>query len=402
MTPETSPAGTFLYKALRIDGSVVEGRVVAATGEGATDSLMRSGLYVANLRRVDTARTRRSSASLDDHATALGTFADLLDAGLPPLRALQLLRETAPPSWRGGLESACISVEQGYSVAASFRSSTLSLPPIVDGLIQAGEAGMGLANATRQAAGLLKQRAELRQSLISALAYPAILLTTGAASVALLVMVVLPKFAVILASLGTELPTSTRLILAVGAALRAVGPSTALALLIGAFALRTWKSTERGARECGELALRVPLIGRIVHALSASQAVHAMGSLLASGVPMPTALEYAASAAGNSAVEYRILMCRDAVRSGDSLSASFVTTSAVPPLIIRLARAGEETGRLSEMLVHGATLERHKAEQWIAAAVRLIEPALILAFGAAIALVASALFQAMYAVRPGI
>jgi len=402
MNSSTSTSHTFRYKALRIDGSVVEGSVVAATDEGATESLMRNGLYVAKLRRVNTVRPRRSRASLDDHATALETLADLLDAGLSPLRALQLLRETAPSSWRGGLESACISVEQGYSVAASFRSSPLGLPPIVDGLIQAGEAGMGLANATRRAAALLRQRAELRQSLVTALAYPTILLITGAASVALLVMVVLPKFAVILTDIGTELPMSTRLILAVGAAFRAAAPTMALALLAGAFAFRLWKSTENGALECDELVLRVPFIGRIVRSLSASQAVHAMGSLLASGVPMSNAIEYAASAAGNRAVEHRILRCRDAVRSGDSLSAAFITSSAVPPLVTRLARAGEETGRLPDMLIQGATLERHKAEQQVSTAVRLIEPSLILAFGAAIALVASALFQAMYAVRPGI
>lgn len=402
MNATTRSSSTFRYRALRLDGTVVEGSVVAATEQTATESLLRGGLFVATIRRADIVRIPRSGASLDDHATALRTFAELLDAGLPPLRALQMLHETAPSSWIEGLGRACVSVEQGSSVAAALRDSALGLPLIVDGLIQAGEAGMGLAIATRQAANLLDRRAALRQSLLSALAYPAVLLITGAASVTLLVMVVLPKFAIILRGLGTALPFSTRLILWVGDTVRAGGLAGALVLLIGAIAFMTWRSTDDGAREWSDFTLRIPGFGGIEHALAASQAVHALGSLLAAGVPISAALEYAASAAGNRAIEARLLRCRDAVRSGDSLSASFLATNAVPVPITRLTRAGEETGRLAEMLIHGANLEHHQAERKIKTTVRLVEPALILTFGAAIAIVAAALFQAMYAVRPGV
>jgi general secretion pathway protein F len=347
-------------------------------------------------------RFHHSRIPLQDHAIALRTLAELLNAGLPSLKALRLLRDTAPVSWVDDLEIICVSVEQGSSVADAFQDSMLNLPPIVGGLLRAGEAGMGLSAATRQAAELLERSSNLRQSLITALAYPAILLVTGAASIALLVGIVLPKFAVILQGLGTVLPVSTRIVLSVGNAFHAVGLESIIILIIAVGAFHMWRSTNAGRLQWSEVRLQVPVIGRIEHALAASQAVHALGSLLNSGVSMAVAIEYAASAAGSYAVQNRFLQCRDSIRAGNPLSTAFDAAHAVPGSIVKLTRAGEETGRLAELLIHGAAIEYGRAQQQISRAVRLVEPGLILTFGAIVAVVAAALFQAMYSIRPGV
>jgi len=111
-------------------------------------------------------------------------------------------------------------------------------------------------------------------------------------------------------------------------------------------------------------------------------------------------LTHAAQAAGDAAIQERILAARTSVVAGARPSAAFLTEHALTPIAARLVRAGEETGALATMLAHAARLEGERATQRVRAAVRLLEPALILTFGGLVALVAAALLQAIYSVRP--
>ena len=122
--------------------------------------------------------------------------------------------------------------------------------------------------------------------------------------------------------------------------------------------------------------------------------------MLASGVPITTAMQQAARASGNAAVRERLLIARERVLSGERLSSALAHTAAIPAGAIQLVRAGEATGELASMLTYAARIDRERSEAEVKRLVRLIEPSLILFFGALIALVAAALLQAVYSVRP--
>ncbi|HEY2025519.1 MAG TPA: type II secretion system F family protein, partial [Gemmatimonadaceae bacterium] len=120
-----------------------------------------------------------------------------------------------------------------------------------------------------------------------------------------------------------------------------------------------------------------------------------------SGVAVVPALVHAAKASGDAALTDRVLEARAAVIRGDRLSTAFHATRATTPTVVRLSRAGEEAGRLGEMLHYAAQIEQNQAEAVLQRAIRLLEPMLILAFGGIIAFVAASLLQAIYAIRPG-
>jgi type II secretory pathway component PulF len=126
-----------------------------------------------------------------------------------------------------------------------------------------------------------------------------------------------------------------------------------------------------------------------------------MAALLDSGVPIAPALVAGAQAAGDAAVGARVLIARQAVVAGTALSRAFTDSEASTPTIVRLVRAGEESGQLASMLARGASMEAERAERLVKDAVRLLEPGLILVFGGIVAFVAAALLQAVYSVRPG-
>lgn len=285
-------------------------------------------------------------------------------------------------------------------MAAVLERSALAVPPVVIGMIRAGEAGSGLAAAVRRAATLMEEAAATRRAIRAALVYPIVLAAAGTASVAVLVSVVLPRFAAILGDIGQTLPASTRLVLFASHVVRAGSLPAALSALIIWATWRAWVQTSTGAERWHAWLLKLPFVGGVRRSASTARACAALGALLESGVPLSIALTHGARASGDAAISARILAARAAIIAGARPSAALGDTSAITGIATRLVRAGEETGSLAAMFAHAAKLEAERATERVRAAVRLLEPGLILVFGAMVALVAAALLQAIYSVRP--
>jgi len=227
-----------------------------------------------------------------------------------------------------------------------------------------------------------------------------VLAIAGAASVLLLVGVVLPRFAVILGDLGAALPPTTRFVIGAGELAR----RGALPIIVGVIALvlawRSWVASAEGRERWHALLLSVPVLGAIRRKAASARMAAALSALLESGVPLASAMTHAARTSGDAALAARMLDSREAVSSGERLSRAVGRCGALTDTLVHLIRAGEETGRLAQLLGHGARIERLDAERAVRTAVQLIEPAMILTFGGLVALVAAALLQAVYSVRP--
>jgi general secretion pathway protein F len=390
----------YAYRAARGDGTVERGTIDALSREAASVALAGRGLWVLDVAPAVAEGTPRRVLPAGDLALGLRLLASLLDAGLPVARALAAFAEIAPDGWRTAVPSIRQSVREGQSLGAALTTAPCALPPVVLGMVQAGEAGSGLAEAVRRAAELTERAAATRAAVRAALVYPAILTGAGGASLVLLVGVVLPRFAGILADLGQVVPPTTRAVFAAAAVARAGALPAVAALVIGLAIWRAWVSTGAGRERWDQWLLSLPLVGTVRRAAAVARVGGAMAALLESGVPIAPALMAGAQAAGDAAIRVRVLAARQAVVAGSALSRAFAETDAATPTIVRLARAGEESGQLAAMLARGASMEAERAERIMKDAVRLLEPALILVFGGIVAFVAAALLQAVYSVRP--
>lgn len=399
MTALTTQAA-YAYRAARPDGALESGVVEAPSREAASAMLTGRGLFPLELTLREDVPGRGSCVSTDDQALGLRMLATLLDAGLPMSRALAALSDLAPTSWASSLSVVRESVREGRTLAQALATSGLGLPPVLLGIVHAGEAGSGVAPAVRRAAELAESTAATRRAVRGALAYPLVLATAGLATVALLVSVVVPRFADILADLGQELPASTRFVLGGAELARAFTLPVLLVIGVLVVAWRAWVATEAGQRRWHGWMLALPVAGRARRSAAASRACAALAALLESGVPLPAALAHGARACGDAALSARLVAVREAIAHGERLSSVVDREDALTATAVRLIRAGEETGGLTAMLDHAARIETERATQLIKNAVRLLEPALILAFGALVALVAAALMQAVYSVRP--
>lgn len=388
----------FRYKAAGMDGVIVVGTVHALSESAATAALHAQGLFPLHVVPTRGAARRRAPRGAD-LAVGLRVLSNLLSAGIPMSRTLATFEELAPHSWRVPAAAMRERIRLGGHLADALAED-VGLPAVLVGVIAAGEASGAIAEAAERSAELAEESSALRAAIHGALVYPAILFVAGACSIGLLVGVVLPRFAIILADLGQEPPALTRLVLSLAAAVQSGGLAILVVISLGIAAWRMWVATESGHVAWDAIMLRIPVIGAVRCAAATSRVCIAMAALLDAGVPVSPALTRAAGAAGDAAVQARLMQARSDIVRGEPLGVALESSLALSTSALRLVRAGEESGHLGAMFIHAGRMEGARARDLTRGAVRLLEPALILVFGAVVALVSGALLQAVYAVRP--
>src|SRR6185503_10970948 len=322
----------FAYRAAASDGRVTDGTLDAESIEEARASIRSIGLYPLEIESRGSRRAQRTAISAADLALGLRVLADLLDSGLPVSRALHALEDLAPKGWQRALPQIRQSVREGQSLAFALGNAPIEIPALVIGIAQAGEAGAGIGSAIRRAAELTESISETRSAVKAALAYPAVVAVAGVGAITVLITVVLPRFAKILADLGQALPMSTRIVLAIANHARVLMVPVVVVVVIGGISWRTWVSTDSGRRGWHRLLLSIPLVGSIRRASAVARMAHALGAMLESGVALP----FAARATADAELEHRIMAVRGLVTSGHTLSHALDAESASTATAVRL------------------------------------------------------------------
>lgn len=393
-------AEAFEVVVVRIDGSVGSVLVEAQSKSAAAAEIRAGGGFPISVEARMAIRPRRARVSGDELAQGLRSLATLLNSGVSLGKTLAILPDLAPQSWATSLPEVRRRVEQGEPLSAVLQTPELGVPAHVIGLIEAGEGGSGLAAAVADAAGILEQHQIERTAFRNALAYPVLLAASGGASMMILVGVVLPRLANLLSDMGQALPLSTRIVLSIGSATRAALLPAIFTVAILSWAWRSWTSDTKGMAIWHGWLLRLPIVGSLRASIATANACSVLGALAGAGVPIATALTHGARACGDSAIEARLQAVKTRITRGEGLAHAIQAERAFTSAATRLARAGEETGTLAEMLRNASRVEAARARQLLQRAVRTIEPGMILAFGAVVLAVAAGLLQAMYGLRP--
>lgn len=391
----------YVYRAATREGQIRTGILGAASVAEADDRLLAQGLVPIALGPARAWRPGERRIPSRDLVAAVRSVATLVGVGVPVERALATTgRLPLAPPLRVALEDARRLLAEGRPLSVALTDGGVPLRAPELGLLRAGERGSRLGEALEALARALERREELRGRIRQALAYPAVLLLAGLASVGVIAGVIVPRFAEILADLGTALPPTTRLLLAASALVRAhglvlVGALTALVVL----AVR-WAQSPRGAVQLSEALLRAPLAGPIRHGFAAARATQALGALLGTGAPMLTALAAAREASGEVTIAARLERTQGRVARGEGLAPALEAEGALPIAVLQLVAVGEGTGHLAAMSERAAELAAREAEATLRTLVSLIEPVLVLVIAGLVAFVALALLQAVYSLRP--
>ena len=403
-----NPRGAPPERRFRYRAADTSGRVVTGTLGGASDDAVRAELLTRSLVPLDVHEHRlgfewpRGRVSRQDLAAVFRNVASLTNAGMPIERALAASEPLVGKVLAGVLADVRRRIREGSGVAEALGAHDRMFPESLLGTVGAGERGSSLPEALDRAALQLDQESQLRAEIRSALAYPALILFVGLLSILVMSLVVIPRFAELLADLGAELPSSTRALLFAGTALQRYGLPISITGVGGLVALRSLGRRDGFRRFSDRAALRLPVAGSIIHGFASARVCRALGAMLGAGMPLIPALAASRDAAGNLEVGQRIADASREVSEGSPLAHALSNQGAFVPLALQMVAIGETTGELAGMVTRAGDLAADRAERRLRAATSLLEPLLVMALGLGVALVAAALLQAVYAVRPGV
>jgi len=389
----------YSYRAARQDGAIVTGAIEAESHGQASATLASRGLFAIAV--APATEDRRPAASRRDLAIVFRGIAALVSSGVPLERAIAASEPLASGALRQALTMARERLREGASFASALAVGRGVVPGLVIGMIRAGERGSQLGPALEQIAAHLEQEAELVARVRQALTYPLLLAVAGAASVAVITTVVVPRFAAILSDLGQELPPATRLLLGMSQFLSRFWLPLLLLAALAIWAAVEWLRRPAGRKQVEEALLRLPFIGPVRRALATARVMRALGGMLRAGMPLLPALDAAREAAGDLAIAERLERSRERVVQGAALAAALEREGALNPSALQLVMVGESSGRVAEMALGAGNLAAQEAERGLRTLVTALEPALIVAFGGMVAFTAAALLEAVYSLRPG-
>ena len=392
----------FRYRAARADGSIVSGVMAAGSSAELDGLLLAQGLQPITASQHAPAITLRPRVSRRDLAVVFRSLASLVSGGVPLARAM-VVSEELPRSraLRVSLQEARRLISEGRSLSEALTLCNGIVPGVVLGMLRAGERGSRLGPALEQSAVHLEHEAELGDRLQQALAYPIVLLLAGFASITVITVVVVPRFATILADLGQAMPPSTRALLLLSSGLRDHGLLLLSVLAIALASAASWVATPQGRVLLHRLLLRLPVVGALRLGFATARSTRAIGGLLSSGVPVLAALAAARDSAGDAEVSLRLERAALRISRGEPVAASLRDEQALTPVALQLVAVGETSGQLSAMADRAATIASLEAEGNLRALISLLEPGLVVLFGGLVAFTAVALLQAVYSLRPG-
>lgn len=375
----------FSYRACTVDGQTRCGVVAAESAPAAVRALAAEGKTALDIRerrtvRVPSVPILHGGITPEDRIAFLHELAALLAAGIPVHEALGHIHAgVVSDSAYGRLVCALHEdVLRGLSLsqAMELRGARVFAPSLV-GMVRAGEESGRLDTVLHEAAEVAAEAHILRESLRSALAYPFFLLAATAVSVLLMIVFVLPVFAVLLRDLGAELPLPTRILLGLSDAVAAYPYAL---LTVAAAVLMSGVLSRRVPRLClyaDAFLLRVPVLGTFVRLVAWQTILRTLTILLRSGIRLDSAVGLASSVTGNRALSLRLERMEQRLVEGRTFSQVVARESSLPALLRGMLSAGEAAGDLERLLGHAANYCRRRADVYAARMEALAEPLMI-------------------------
>jgi type II secretory pathway component PulF len=396
---------TYAYRAKQAPGEVAEGTLDAATRTDAINRLRAMGYSLLSLEEAAGAGggplgfslTGGRRVKISDLALFWRQLASLLSAGLPLARALATAQEQTE-----GRELARVigQVRDTVERAASFSDALARFPrvfrPHQVSLIATGEATGRLAEVAERLAAHVEKEHDLRSRVRSALIYPAFLCLVGGVVVGVLVAFVIPKFAMLFANYGQQLPLPTRTLLAVSRFshqywLPVIGG-------MGLVATVAYRLTRRGAGRLwlDTLKLRLPVLGKVFRQIEMARFAHTLGVLCANGVHVLPAFDITSRAMANRVVVREVAQARERISRGARVAAALREGRYFPPALINMVSVGEDSASLPAMLGKVAEVYERESDRVVGAMTRLLEAALIVLLAGVVALVVAAILLPIF------
>ncbi|MAT91735.1 MAG: type II secretion system protein F [Halioglobus sp.] len=396
---------SFSYRAISNQGKTVDGSISADRIELASRELRSQGLTLLSLEPASGGAVARAdsggrAAGSDDVLALTRELSVLLRAGLPIDRALKVMIDmSAQERMRGLLNELLASVKSGKGLSQALAAYPREFDNFYVNMVRSGEASGHLDQVLTRLAEYLTNAKTVRSGVISALIYPAILLTVALISIAAMLGFVVPQFETLFADMGDALPALTRMVIAGGDFVAAYGWLLVMLVAAAVILVRNWLRSPHGRAEFDRRLLDLPMLGAVVFKFEVAKFARTVGTLLGNGVSLLQSIAIAVETVDNTRIKEALSVLEPAVKRGQRVSVALDETGVFSPLVIQMARVGEESGSLDQMMTELAQVYDEEVQAGIKRSLALLEPVLILTMAAFIAMIIIAILMGIMSVN---
>lgn len=398
---------TFIAEVRDLKGKAKKEKIEATSPEQARNILQNRYPTVGSVKKafsfsfdLQEINTALSSVTIKDKAIFSRQFAAMVNAGVAIVRCLGVLSEQCPkPKLKRALVAISSEVQQGTNLSDAMRKHPDCFDNLYVSMVQAGETGGVLDEVLNRLAKVLEDMARLQNQVKSALAYPvavgiiAILVFFG------MTVFLIPIFAEIFKSLGTELPALTQFMLFISGVLRSPAIIYPIAFIfITVIAFRWYYKTPVGRLQIDGFLLKMPLFGDLNQKSAVARFTRIFGTLTRSGVPILNSLEIVRDTSGNQVIANAIEGAKFEIQQGGMLSLALQKSEVFPLLAIQMISIGEEAGELDAMLMKVADFYEDEVEQAVKALTSLIEPIMMVLLAGMVAVILLSMYLPLFAV----
>jgi len=389
---------TFQYTAKDVTGRELTGAMHADSEAAVVRTLDQRELFPVRIALQADARPRRGRGGRikGRHlAACYGQLSDLLAAGVPMLRALDILSQTAV---NAALGRAMADVRDGVSGGDALADAMAKRPQVFSSLhvamVRAGEHAGFLEEVLTNLSAFLERQDDLRSKVHGAMIYPVLLASFAAIVVTIILLFLVPMFQEFLGDVPLPLPS--QVLFAVSGTLRQHYVPLAAALLLLALLASSFLRSEGGRKLWTGAKLRLPLAGRAIRMVAITRFCRVLGTMLANGVQILQALTIAKDATGNELMSRAVEEAGENVRAGEPLAEPLRRSGFFPPEIIEMIAVAEESNQLDRVLVQLADTVERRTNRQVDAAVRLIEPLMLMIMASVIGFIAVGLLYPIF------
>lgn len=392
----------FAWRAADSAGEVTQGRLDAASAPMAARQLREKGLVAVSIVEASTLgagsaepsrrgifsrlRDRSGAVTQAEVLTLTTELSIMLRAGLALASALRVLIDMSlRPPVALVLQHVLDDVKEGAPLSRALARERGLFGEFYLNMVRSGEASGQLSNVLQRLVEHMERLRALRESVVSATIYPAILLFVALVSLVSMLGFVVPQFEKLFTDMGDALPLPTRIVMQLGHGFREWGLVIGIVLVLAGWLAARWLRSLAGTAWWQSFVLRLPLFGRLLLKYQLNLFARTLGTLLGNGVPMLAALQIARDTVSNELLRSRLAPVGPAVKEGGRLVDALAATGIFEPIAVNLVRVGEETGRIGPMMLELANILDREVETGMRRLLTLIEPLLIILLGFLIA-----------------
>jgi type IV pilus assembly protein PilC len=376
---------SFVYVARETGtGREIRSIVEAATEQAAIAALLNRNLLVVSIQEKvgKKGKTGGGSVALADLVIFTRQLATMIDAGLAMVQSLQgLAEQTTNKVMRDVIKDVCTRVEGGDSFSEALQKHPKVFNQLYVSMVGAGEKGGLLAEILGRLAIYLENTARLRKKVKSALMYPITVTVVAILITIFLLVKVVPVFGEVYSGFGAALPGPTQFLINISNVMKKY---FLLVLLGGGGGVYGWLyfiKTKSGREFWDSRRIKLPIFGAIAHKICLARFTRTLASLVRSGVPILEVLQIVSQTVGNVVMEKAIKVAAGDIERGENISAALAKHTVFPNMIIRMITAGEQTGKIDNMLERISDFLDEEIDTTLSGLTSLIEPLLIVFLG---------------------